>query len=132
VQLVRKPAKKKDGIKMGYPHYNVDLEKYQDEILEWSLQNFGEVPNSQINLRISSFLGVIEEIGELAHAILKSSQGIRTNEDHIAAIEDAIGDLMIFLLDFCARNDLNLDTILRKTWNDVQQRDWKKNKETGQ
>lgn len=117
---------------MSYPHYNVDLEVYQEEIIEWSHKNFGEVPNSQIPLRISSFLGMVEEIGEIAHSILKLTQGIRgTREEHIEKIKDGIADLMVFLLDFCGRNEMNADTLLRDVWNKVRQRDWNKDKLTG-
>jgi NTP pyrophosphatase (non-canonical NTP hydrolase) len=117
---------------MSYPHYNVDLEKTQEEILEWSTRNFGSVPNWQIPLRISSFLGMVEEIGEIAHSILKMTQGIRgTKEEHIEKIKDGIADLMVFLLDFCGRNEMNADTLLRDVWNKVRERDWTKDKLKG-
>lgn len=108
------------------------LKQKQDEILEWSTRNFGEVPNSQIQLRISSFLGMVEEIGELAHALLKMAQGIRgTKEEHLAEIEDSIADLMVFLLDFCGRNDINAEKLLNEVWDKVKLRDWNKNKLNG-
>lgn len=117
---------------MSYPHYGVNVEKTQEEILEWSTRNFGEVPNSQIPMRVSSFLGMVEEIGELAHALLKWAQGIRgTPEEHREAVSDAIADLMVFTLDFCGRNNLDADTLLRDVWNKVRERDWKKNKVDG-
>jgi NTP pyrophosphatase (non-canonical NTP hydrolase) len=108
------------------------LKKMQDEIIEWSHRNFGDVPNSQIPIRISSFLGMVEEVGEIAHAILKKSQGIRgTDEEHDEAISDGIADLLVYTLDFCGRTDRNSEELLTKVWAKVKQRDWTKNKKDG-
>jgi NTP pyrophosphatase (non-canonical NTP hydrolase) len=115
---------------MGYPHYNVDLERTQNEIIEWSTRNFGRpVP---LKYDLSSFLGMVEEIGEIAHAVLKASQGIRgTSEEHHEAVADGIADLLIYTLDFCARNGFSADDLLRQTWAKVQERDWKANPQDG-
>lgn len=64
---------------------------------EWVARNFppipGEVPGND------SVLGCIEELGELTHGFLKLKQGIRgTPEEHNAAMRDAVGDLIIYLL----------------------------------
>ena len=108
------------------------MKQIQDEILEWSIKNFGEVPNSQIPMRISSFLGIVEEIGELAHALLKWGQGIRgSEEEHRKVIEDSIADLLVFTLDFCGRNGMNAEELLINVWSKVKQRDWNKNKLDG-
>lgn len=47
---------------------------------------------------IDSVIGVIEELGELAHGHLKLKQAIRTDEDHDATISDSVADLTIYLL----------------------------------
>jgi NTP pyrophosphatase (non-canonical NTP hydrolase) len=108
------------------------MKKIQAEIFEWSTRNFGELPNSQIPLRISSFLGMVEEVGELAHAVLKWSQGIRgTAEEHQAEVEDSIADLLVYTLDFCARNNMDAEMLLANVWAKVKLRDWKKNAATG-
>ena len=60
----------------------------------WVEHNFPGEPQPE-----SSLFGVIEELGELAHAHLKQSQGIR-GEEHEAEAQDAIGDLTIYLLGF--------------------------------
>lgn len=109
------------------------LTKTQAEVHEWSERNFGLVPNSQIPLRISSFLGMVEELGEIAHAILKMTQGIRgTREEHTEAIKDGIADLLVFTLDFCARNQMEAELLLDEVWKKVKQRDWNKNNQTGE
>jgi NTP pyrophosphatase (non-canonical NTP hydrolase) len=108
------------------------FDKTQNEITEWSQRNFGEVPNTQIPYRISSFLGMVEEIGELAHAMLKMAQGIReTREEHEEAVKDSIADLLVFTLDFCGRNGMSAEQLLNDVWAKVKLRDWNKNKVTG-
>lgn len=74
---------------------------------------------------VTCALGVAEEAGELCHSVLKSEQGIRgTTEKHADDIEDAIGDVTIYLLDLCNVMGLNFDEVLEKTWAQVSQRDW--------
>jgi NTP pyrophosphatase (non-canonical NTP hydrolase) len=105
---------------------NKTLTQIQLEIEAWSVRNFGKQPSW------CPLLGVTEEVGELSHAYLKRQQGIRgTTEEHNEALRDAVGDIMIYLLDFCGREGINLEDILDETWNQVKQRDWNKNKVDG-
>ncbi len=68
---------------------------------EWSTRNFG--PPTEEN-RIDPALGVIEELGELAHALLKKKQGIRgTAQEHDEAIKDALADSFIYATDLLGR-----------------------------
>jgi len=97
----------------------------QREVEEWSRKNFGNQP-SHLPL-----LGAVEEIGELAHAHLKAEQNIRTNEDHSAAKIDAVADAVIYLADYCAREHIDMQSAVTRTWGKVRQRDWKKNPEHG-
>jgi NTP pyrophosphatase (non-canonical NTP hydrolase) len=108
------------------------MKETQDEIIEWSHRNFGNVPNEQIPIRISSFLGMVEELGEIAHGILKMGQNIRgTKEEHEEEISDGIADLLVYLLDFCGRNNRDAEELLQKVWDKVKQRDWVKNNKDG-
>lgn len=102
-----------------------DLRRIQEEQRAWSHHNFGDQPSWK------PLLGVVEEVGELAHAHLKRAQQIRTGEDHTTATSDAVGDIMIFLMDFCSSVRIDLQDALEATWNDVKQRDWKKWPKTG-
>jgi NTP pyrophosphatase (non-canonical NTP hydrolase) len=95
-----------------------DIDKIQQQQKLWAEYNFPE------NDDIDQFLGVVEEVGELAHAILKLRQGIRLGEDHRAKEKDAIGDILIFLLGYCNDSNLNLLEILENTWGIVVKRDW--------
>ena len=94
------------------------LEQLQDEQYEWSRANFG--PQDPM----LPLLGIMEEVGELCHAVLKRKQNIRHNEDHLANEKDAIGDIVIFMMDYCNRRGFNLLQLINKAWEEVQQRDW--------
>jgi NTP pyrophosphatase (non-canonical NTP hydrolase) len=96
------------------------LDDIQVEQRIWAEKNFGDVPSWQ------PLLGVVEELGELAHAYLKNTQKIRMEEDHKANMVDAIGDTVIFLLDFCNREKILLSDALETTWSVVKKRDWDK------
>lgn len=85
----------------------------QAEQREWSLANFG--PHDEI----APLTGIMEEKGELAHALLKSHQGIRgAPEQHREAALDAIGDIMIYMSDLfnCRGWDLGEEVAAAKTY----------------
>lgn len=108
---------------MSYPK---DLSDWQGDVREWSTRNFGNVPSWQ------PLLGIGEELGELNHAHLKAVQGIRgTAEEHRAAQVDAVGDILIYLLDYCSRENIDALQCLRQAWNEVSQRDWVKYPKSG-
>jgi len=94
------------------------LRRIQKEQAEWSLRNFGERPSYQ------PLLGIAEEVGELCHAHLKNEQGVRMTEDHEANKRDAVGDIMIYLMDYCSKEGFDVTQCLVETWNKVRQRDW--------
>ena len=72
---------------------NKTLQEIQSELKVWTEYNFGHrTPEISI-------LGMIEELGELSHAILKEKQGIRQS-DFLADKKDAIADLTIYVLDY--------------------------------
>lgn len=70
--------------------------------------------------------------GQLAHAYLKKSQGIRGNPKELDA--DMVGilsGLMDHAFQFATRRNWNLIEIVHETWNEVKKRDWKANAATG-
>lgn len=76
----------------------INFADLQKQVGEWSRRNF---PN---NTPDNPFKGMVEELGELAHALLKKEQGIRgTPEEHDVAAKDAVGDLLVYTADFCER-----------------------------
>ena len=118
------------------PSLSIDLPTLQAEIYAWQTRNFGE------GVAMQSFAGVAEEIGELSeavgdvgtlpislgrlgHALLKSEQGIRgTAAEHNEKGQDAVGDILIYLINLCSRKAWDVETILRVTWAHVGARDW--------
>lgn len=98
------------------------LAELQREHAEWLAHNF---PNQ---LPVEPFLGLVEEIGELSHALLKHGQSIRGYDDQRfrADAADAIGDFVIYLASFCNSNGFDLQLCVDGTWNKVKERDWRK------
>ena len=100
-----------------------DVQKSQKP---WVKHNFGNRPSWM------PLIGVMEELGELAHAFLKKAQGIRgTAKEHDLAIKDAVADIVIFLCDFCSSQGIDLEREVIETWAKVKTRDWKKNPKKG-
>lgn len=98
-----------------------DVRTIQEEVASWSEENFGDQP------AINPLLGVGEEYGELIHSVLKQRQGIRLNEDGVGreAEMDAVGDIVIYLMDFCARRGLDFADCVELAWyGEVRDREW--------
>lgn len=75
---------------------------------------------------------IIKSTGSLDHAHLKGEQGIRHSPEEILKMKaDAVGDIVIYLADYCAQNGLDLGECVQTTWDQVKQREWTKNRETG-
>lgn len=79
----------------------MDWQTLIEERDEWIAHNF---PDNELPKPQESILGLIEEIGELAHSHLKELQHIRgTDEEHQANAKDAIGDATVYLLGVMAK-----------------------------
>jgi NTP pyrophosphatase (non-canonical NTP hydrolase) len=79
------------------------LNEIASEIDTWGRKNFP--------VRIPR-MGVLEEIGELAHAFLKRAQGIRDMdkpEIFLKATKDAVADCMIYLLHDMIINNIQFE-----------------------
>jgi len=103
------------------------IRKFQQEQKEWSNKNFkGKEPYQPL-------LGVVEEVGELAHSHLKGEQGIRGTDIELRSMaQDAVADIIIYLADYCNMRGFDLEHCLEKTWEKVKQRDWTRNKLNGE
>lgn len=92
-------------------------------IVSWQEYNFG--PSYGTGYR--NLLGVIEEVGELAHAQLKGEQGIRHKPEEILPMKvDAIGDILVFLINYCTSQGIDLIECLEAAWGEIKDRDWRK------
>jgi len=113
---------KDTGLRRGM----VTLRQLQREQADWSVKNFG------LHDGWEPLLGVAEEVGELCHAHLKAHQGIRTDENHKMAKVDAVGDILVYLADYCTQEGIDLEQAVSETWRKVQQRDWKRDPVSGE
>ncbi|SRR5258705_1097787 len=71
------------------------------EVGLWSINNFGTLQNP--------WLGMVEEIGELAHCLLKREQGIRGFDDPIYFLDqlkDALGDIGIYAANYAYNEEM--------------------------
>lgn len=106
----------------------IDLEQLQADHSVWLAHNFPDQTPHQ------GLLGVVEEVGELAHAHLKAEQGIRGMDsvfDQMARKADAVGDIIIFLCGYCSNNGLDLSKCVERAWDEVKDRDWQANPTDG-
>lgn len=104
----------------------INLIRIQAEHRRWVDRNF---PNESLS---QATLGVAEESGELAHAVLKMEQGIRgTEAEHRAEAKDAIGDICIYAMSVCDHLGLNFEECINTTWQEVAARDWQANPDDG-
>lgn len=77
---------------------NVNLSQIQAEQMEWSVRNFGQQPAHR------PMLGIIEELCELDEALLLHED----TEESQKPVLDAIGDVAIYMLDYCGKRGWNL------------------------
>ena len=101
-----------------YINPNGELSGLQKDIAEWTRTNF---PNQHNNPQLQ-LLGVIEECGELCHYELKKAENIRnvSREDAI----DAVGDIVIFLMNYCTASGLLFEHCIATAWAEVHKRNW--------
>lgn len=98
----------------------------QVEHRAWEAHNFGD------QQAYRSFLGIVEELGELAHCILKGEQNIRGSQQEFdAKAQDAIGDITVFLASYCNKRNWDYQSIIESVWGEVKNRDWKKYPKNG-
>jgi NTP pyrophosphatase (non-canonical NTP hydrolase) len=98
------------------------IDDLQVEQANWHAYNFGS------SIPFQNLAGMMEELGELSHAMLKQSQGIR-GYDGVKAeaeIKDAIGDLCIFAMNLCNNLDITISDCIATAWDEIKDRDFKK------
>lgn len=107
----------------------MNLSDLQTQRRDWVDKNFpGDKSTIWTNLA-----GMVEELGELSHHILKRHQGIRGNyEHHTIEIRDAVADLIIFTCGIADAEGFDLGDVVRETWDRVQLRNWMSNNLDGQ
>ena len=79
------------------------------KIIQWSEQR-RIIPNSTPEIQL---LKAMSEMGELADATIKNDR---------EAIEDAVGDVMVCLVNYCALQDLNLVDCMEVAYDQIKNR----------
>ena len=103
------------------------LSRLQDEVTPWANHNFGVPGHDPTRTRVGSTLGLCEEVGEVARAVLKQHQGIRgTFEEWQDEIIKELGDVVIKCAEVAAICGIDLNAAVARRWFDVQERDFKK------
>lgn len=104
----------------------MEMSDIQRKLFAWATKNFGEQQPYQ------QLLGVMEELGELCHAQLKGEQGIRGRPEVLEVkAKDAVGDVLIYLMQYCSIRGWDIGPILNDTVAEVLKRDWKTDPEKG-
>ena len=96
----------------------------QNELNNWQKRNFGV---SQVEDMV---LGMAEEVGELAHLVLKRKQGIREASrggDFKDEIADAFADAVVFGIQAMSLEGIDAGEALKKTIDEVLKRDFVNN-----
>lgn len=117
------------------------LSDLQQEVLAWQRHNFPDQRSHEPTLGVAEEHGELWEaalglislgglsalVGRVCHAELKLTQAIRgTREELEARLEDAIADLVIFVVNLCNTRGIDLQRIVDRTWEEVRLRDWKR------
>jgi hypothetical protein len=99
----------------------MDLFQLQTEVEAWRDKNF---PGWSLE---DCLFGMMEEMGEIAHAHLKHKQGIRGMTSEVEAVDkmmDGICDFVIFATGVFSKVGRDFQAELEHTWHHVKQRDW--------
>jgi NTP pyrophosphatase (non-canonical NTP hydrolase) len=107
------------------------LSLHQKELSDWQDKNFGNT-NSTVET-VWCLAGMIEELGEFAHALLKSVQGIRgiSKEQADKEMADAFGDIVIYGTQAMTTRNIDAEKAISDTIAEVLNRDWIKYPKNG-
>lgn len=111
-------SKNRDGA-LNYLAPEHPIFDVQGESHEWRAEAYPDTKEIMFQA-----LGVCEEAGELAHAVLKYKQGIRgydrtkTREE----VADAIGDIFIYACGVADELDINVVSAIVDAWRHVKER----------
>ena len=106
----------------------------QKELAEWQKKNFSRGETGECDTCAFRMLaGMTEELGELAHAVLKYHQGIRgiTEKEMKEQVGDAFGDVIVYGSQLLSELGIDAEEAASKAIDGVLKRDWTKDKVTG-
>lgn len=85
------------------------FDQFQQEVRAWSEKNFPE------NTDVHPFHGIVEEVGELGAALIAKRAAVEDFMDPAPALadfKDAIGDIVVYMADYCNRRRFRIEGIL--------------------
>lgn len=109
----------------------------QRELADWQARNFPvtellslskeELVKTILILQVT--LGICEEAGEVAHHVLKGTQGIRGGINGInkAEVADGVSDVLIYGQQLLSKLEINAEVEIADVIEKVLQRDWRAN-----
>jgi NTP pyrophosphatase (non-canonical NTP hydrolase) len=105
------------------------LEEVQNQSRAWRAEAYPETRNIELQA-----LGVCEEAGELAHAVLKYKQGIRgyDRDKTRKEVADAIGDIVIYACGVADQLDIKVSDAVYEAWQHVKERNITQGSDAGE
>ena len=106
----------------------------QKELAEWQKKNFSRGETGECDTCAFRMLaGMTEELGELAHAVLKYHQGIRgiSEKEMKEQVGDAFGDVIVYGTQLLSELGIDAEEAASNAIDGVLKRDWTKDKVTG-
>ena len=108
------------------------LSKLQRELFLWQQKNFKK-QDTGIEWMA---LGAAEEVGEVAHVVLKARQKIRQHqagmdEKALDDLADGVADTVVYLMQLCSHAGIDFGKALFATAEEVMKRDWNAKKTDG-
>ncbi len=96
----------------------LDIRKLQIKLHEWEQRNFPDTTD------LSRVAIMVEELGELAHCVLKQHQNIRPESATDEMLRDALGDIFVTLCTMSFGRGWDLEEIIEEVSGNVLARDW--------
>lgn len=125
-RMAHHALKAHQGIRGSVDYHEASYEYASDALVNY-LDFEGHVsfgaPAKHPHLDTQTLVGVIEEVGELAGAHREGR-----HEDQI----DAVGDIVLYLMDFCNKVGIDFEDAVRQTAAKVHARDWNANSVNGE
>ena len=116
-------------------------ESQQEQLYKWQCKNFPAEDLLKLTKEelihmvkiLQVALGVCEEAGEVAHAVLKGTQKIREGENGFPKdlICDGIGDMHIYANQLLSMVNMDIQKCIQDTITHVLKRDWIENPTDG-
>lgn len=102
----------------------IELKTMQKDIARWRKKNFPHSGTVGIQM-----IGVMEEVGEVCHLILKKDQKIRgpslmSNRQWKEEMKDGVGDIVVYLMNLCTLASIDIEEAIKSTVEMVLARDW--------